>query len=98
MPVSKAIVNGSISIPDISRLTIRKPTLHNAIPQVEEEKSTPEDRYMQKLKNYANALPYSIEPNSRMQEMLDFIILRITQCVEAKDYDPGLTQWDSMLT
>jgi proteasome activator subunit 4 len=33
-----------------------------------------------------------------MQEMLDFIILRIVQCVEAKDYDPGLMQWDSMLT
>lgn len=53
---------------------------------------------MVKLRNYAKSLPYSIEPNSKMQEMLDFILLRLAQCVEAKDYDPGLLQWDSMLT
>lgn len=56
------------------------------------------DRYMLKLKNYCSSIPYSVEPNSKMQEMLDFIILRLTQCVEAKDYDPGLQQWDSMIT
>ena len=56
------------------------------------------DRYMVKLKNYAKSIPYSIEPNARMQEMFDFILLRLSQCVEAKDYDPGLLQWDSMLT
>ncbi|KAI0067819.1 hypothetical protein BV25DRAFT_1794335 [Artomyces pyxidatus] len=56
------------------------------------------DRYLLKLRSYAQSLPYSIEPNSRMQDMLDFICLRIVQSVEAKDYDPGFMQWDSMLT
>lgn len=58
----------------------------------------PPDRYLEKLKNYAESLPYSIEGNSKMQEMLDFICLRLCQCVEAKDFDPGFAQWDSMLT
>jgi proteasome activator subunit 4 len=57
-----------------------------------------DDCYLRKLDSYANSLPYQIEPNSKMQEMLDFIVLRLTQCVEAKDYDPGLLQWDSMLS
>ncbi|KAI0076264.1 hypothetical protein K474DRAFT_1757648 [Panus rudis PR-1116 ss-1] len=57
-----------------------------------------DDPYMVKLKNYAKSLPYSIEPYSKMQQMLDFILLRITQCVDAKDYEPGLQQWDSMLS
>lgn len=52
----------------------------------------------QKLKAYAGSLPYAIEPYDKMIELLDFIILRIVQCVEAKDYDVGLYQWDSMLT
>jgi len=56
------------------------------------------DRYMQKLKLYAKSIPYAIESNARMQDMLDFILLRITQCIEAKDFEPGLTQWDSMVT
>jgi len=56
------------------------------------------DHYLQKLKNYAKNLPYSVEPNSKMQELLDFILRRITQCVEAKDYDPGLLQWDFLFT
>jgi len=60
--------------------------------------NTSPDRYLEKLKNYAESLPYSIESNSRMQEMFDFICLRLCQCVEAKDFDPGFAQWDSMLT
>lgn len=60
--------------------------------------NTPPDRYLEKLKNYAKSLPYSIESNSRMQEMFDFICLRLCQCIEAKDFDPGFAQWDSMLT
>ena len=56
-----------------------------------------DDRYMDKLKNYCKSLPYAVESNEKMQEMLDFILLRLTQCLEAKDYDPGLQQWDSML-
>ncbi|TRM60121.1 hypothetical protein BD626DRAFT_571905 [Schizophyllum amplum] len=57
-----------------------------------------EERYIRKLKIYAKNLPYSIEPESKMMEILDFILLRITQCVEAKDYDVGLVQWDSLLS
>ena len=57
-----------------------------------------EDRYIRKLKIYAKNLPYSIEPESKMMEILDFILLRLTQCVEAKDYDVGLVQWDSLLS
>ncbi|KAH8100502.1 hypothetical protein BXZ70DRAFT_1022407 [Cristinia sonorae] len=56
------------------------------------------DRYMSKLRAYAKSIPYSIEPNSKMQEMFEFILYRITQCVEAKDYQPGLFQWDSMVS
>ncbi len=56
------------------------------------------DRYLLKLKSYAKALPYSIESNSRMQELLDLICMRIVQAVQARDYDPGFLQWDSMLT
>jgi len=56
------------------------------------------EKELKKLKDRANALPYSIEPHSQMIELLDFIVLRLTQCVEAKDYDVGMTQWDSMLS
>lgn len=56
------------------------------------------DRAMEKLKHYAKLLPYSIESNKKVQQLLELILLRITQCVEAKDYDPGLQQWDSMVT
>lgn len=84
-----------MTIPDISSLSIhsteRRPD--GQIPNVDIA-----DRYTEKLKAYTESLPYSIEPHSRMVEMLDFILLRITQCVEAKDYDTGLLQWDSMLT
>ncbi|KAK7694364.1 hypothetical protein QCA50_001550 [Cerrena zonata] len=57
-----------------------------------------DDRDMVKLKHYARLLPYSIESNKKVQQLFEFILLRITQCVEAKDYDPGLQQWDSMVT
>jgi proteasome activator subunit 4 len=60
--------------------------------------TSPEDRPFEKLANYAKSLPYPIEPNSQMQEYLDFIIIRLTQCVQAKDYEVGLQQWDSMLS
>lgn len=53
---------------------------------------------MKKLKDYAMSLPYSIEPYSRIVELLDFILLRITQCIESRDFDIGFLQWDSMLT
>ncbi|KZP32253.1 hypothetical protein FIBSPDRAFT_907345 [Athelia psychrophila] len=56
------------------------------------------ERYFEKLKNYAKSLPYSIESNSRVQALLDFIVLRLVQCVESKDYDPGVLQWDILFT
>lgn len=59
--------------------------------------NTSGDRYMQKLQNYAKSLPYSIEPHSKIMQVLEFIILRLTQAVHARD-DVGLVQWDSMLT
>ncbi|KAG9051579.1 hypothetical protein FS837_004089 [Tulasnella sp. UAMH 9824] len=34
---------------------------------------------LDKLKTYAAHLPYSIEPNSEMQNLLDFYLTRITQ-------------------
>lgn len=88
-----------MALPDISSLRINGsgttyPT-EGHVPQ--DILDTCGDRYMEKLKNYAESLPYSIEPYSKMTELLDFILLRITQCVEAKDYDVGLLQWDSML-
>ena len=89
--------------PDISSLHIggKDVSTHAGHPpdtSIPEDISCQGDRYMEKLKNYAKSLPYSIEPYSKMVEVLDFILLRITQCVEAQDYDPGFMQWDSMLT
>ncbi|KAI1797633.1 hypothetical protein LXA43DRAFT_1126323 [Ganoderma leucocontextum] len=88
-----------MDILDISNLTLQDPGPPPAPPPISDDiMHATGDRYMVKLRNYAKSIPYSIEPNSRMQEMLDFVLLRLTQCVEAKDYDPGLLQWDSMLT
>jgi len=55
------------------------------------------DVEIEKLKNLARLLPYSTESHSKMQQMLDFIIKRICQAVEAQDYDVGFLQWDTML-
>ncbi|KAI0757264.1 hypothetical protein C8Q80DRAFT_1132754 [Daedaleopsis nitida] len=89
-----------MNIPDISTLTLRDtgPPPGISGPYIPDDIMHTADHYMRKLRNYAQSIPYSIEPNSHMQEMLGFILLRLTQCVEAKDYDPGLMQWDSMLT
>lgn len=89
-----------MNLPDVASLKIHDPGPNGMSPQpptgadgIDEH----DDRYMAKLKNYCKSLPYSVEPNEKMQQMLDFILLRLTQCLEAKDYDPGLQQWDSML-
>ncbi|KAF8807238.1 hypothetical protein BYT27DRAFT_7232792 [Phlegmacium glaucopus] len=90
-------------LPDISSLHV------NDVPDMRSTNASgehlPEDidktggnRYMEKLKNYAKALPYSIEPYSKMTEMFDFILHRLTQSVEARDYGVGFMQWDSMIT
>ncbi|KDQ54765.1 hypothetical protein JAAARDRAFT_71570 [Jaapia argillacea MUCL 33604] len=91
-------------LPDLSTLTLHDPGPNATRRQTPPPPPIPEDidegtdRGLVKLKTYAKSISYSIEPNSKMQKMLDFILLRIVQCVEAKDYDPGLLQWDSMLT
>lgn len=85
-------------VPDIGPLKIDDPGPGSPTVTIPDDIANSTDHYMVKLRNYCKSLPYSVESNARMQEMLDFILLRITQCVEAKDYDPGLQQWDSMLT
>jgi proteasome activator subunit 4 len=94
-------------LPELGRLSLRNDAGASATrraapkgpsPPIPYDVESADDRALRKLKNYARSIPYGIEPNERMQEMLDFIVLRIVQCVEAKDYDPGLLQWDSMLT
>jgi proteasome activator subunit 4 len=86
-----------MAFPDVSSLSIHDTGLNPTVP-IPYDIEYASDHYLQKLKTYAKSIPYSIEPNSRMEELLDTILLRITQCVEAKDYDVGLLQWDSMLT
>lgn len=61
-------------------------------------KDTRDNRYMEKLKTDAMSIPYAIEPHSKAIEILDFFILRLTQSVEARDFDIGFRQWDTMLT
>ncbi|KAJ8514936.1 hypothetical protein ONZ45_g7571 [Pleurotus djamor] len=52
---------------------------------------------MRKLELYAQSIPYEIESYDAAMELLDTMLLRLTQCVEAKDYDVGLLQWESMI-
>ncbi|KZT40114.1 hypothetical protein SISSUDRAFT_983884 [Sistotremastrum suecicum HHB10207 ss-3] len=56
-----------------------------------------DDPQFERLKSYANALPYSIESNAHMQDLLDHYLLRMTECVKAQSFDPGFLQWDSMV-
>lgn len=86
-----------MDLPNVAALHIDDPGPRHTMPPIPEDIAHSSDRYMVKLKNYCKSLPYSVESNSRMQQMLDFIILRLTQAVEAKDYEPGLQQWDSMI-
>jgi proteasome activator subunit 4 len=81
-----------MTVPDIAALQI------NGKPFVQEEGQPEDERYFERLKNYAKSLPYEIESHEKMMKLFDFILLRITQCVEAKDFDVGMLQWDSMLT
>lgn len=79
------------------------------------ESPTHDDVDWKRLKAYAASLPYSVEPDSKMQGLLDFYLMRIVQvennvlglsihfltqmnqCIKAKDFEPGLLQWDSMV-
>jgi len=87
-----------MTVPDLSALTLHDPGPDAGPPFVQDDIQHATDPYLLKLRTYATSLPYSIESNSRMQQMLDLICTRIVQCLEAKDYDPGFLQWDSMLT
>jgi proteasome activator subunit 4 len=84
-------------LPDITALSLSEDPGPDPPPHIPEDIMQSSDRYMLKLKSFAAALPYSIESNSHMQSMLDLICTRIVQAVDAKDYDPGFLQWDSML-
>ena len=67
-------------------------------PPIPDDIRTGDTPALNKLRIYAEGLPYPIESNERLQALLDSILTRIVQCVEAKDYEPGLIQWDSMLS
>lgn len=87
--------------PDLSRLKIHDddpPGVSIAIPDDIEHPQGEPDPAMDRLRTYVKSLPYSVESNSRMQELLDFFLTRLLQCVRARDFDPGFLQWDSMLT
>lgn len=86
-----------MTLPNLNNLTIHD-WATGRVPPIPDDIKHSSDRYLQKLKTYATNVPYSIEPNSQMQQLLDFILLRLTQSVEAKDYDPGLLQWDILFT
>jgi proteasome activator subunit 4 len=85
------------TLPNVSKLTITDMAVAEG-PSIPDDIALSDDPSLQKLATYARSLPYSIESNSKMQGMLDFILLRLTQCVEAKDFDIGLPQWDGMLS
>ena len=89
-------------LPDLSKLTING--FHGPPPAEPPElpddiaAPSPDDPAMDRLRTYVKSLPYSVEPNSHMQNMLDFFLARLVQCVKAKDFDRGFPQWDTMLT
>ncbi|KII93397.1 hypothetical protein PLICRDRAFT_694576 [Plicaturopsis crispa FD-325 SS-3] len=82
-------------VPDISSLSLHD-TGPSPRPTIPDDMLQSDDRYIQKLRNYALSVPYPVESNARMQELLDFILTRMAQCVQAKDYDPGFLHWDAM--
>lgn len=84
-----------MDVPDISKLNILGVDQGPTIP--DDIANATDDPKLVKLKNFARLLPYSIESNAEMQRRLECIMLQITRCVEAKDYNPGLIQWDIVL-
>ncbi|KAF8998336.1 hypothetical protein BDZ89DRAFT_1105652 [Hymenopellis radicata] len=80
-----------MSAPDISSLTINDDSSYLSNGILDDDFDM--DNYdVSKLKS----LPYAIDSQT-MELLLDLILRRIVQCVEARDYDVGLLQWDSML-
>lgn len=80
---------------DIAKLSLR-----NGLRTIPDDILHATDPAVQKLRTYVKSVPYSesVESYAKMQELLDFIILRLIQSLESKDFDPGFIQWDSMLT
>ena len=83
-----------MDFPDVSRLSINGAKTDSPVPGPNECTEMTEDP---KFDIYARSLPYATEHRLKLLDMLDFIVLRLTQCLEARDYDVGLVQWDSML-
>ena len=89
-------------LPDLSRLKIHynfhsTTTPHHVLPDDIAHPDGDPDPAMDRLRTYVKSLPYPVESYAHMQELLDFILTRLVQCVRAKDFDPGFLQWDSML-
>lgn len=55
------------------------------------------DPSLEKLRLIAQNLPYPIESNAYMQGILDHILMRIVQCVKARNFDRSLMDWDEHL-
>jgi hypothetical protein len=70
-----------MALPHISLLSI-----HDPDPPPSESSPDP----LRKYREYVRSLPYSVEPEAKMVEMLDFVVLRLTQCALARDYEVGL--------
>lgn len=64
---------------DLSQLSI-----HDSPPECS---NTDPERALRKYREYIKSIPYGVEPESKMIEMLDFIVLRIEQCTMARDYE-----------
>lgn len=95
-----AHLNGVHKPNGLPKVHIRTPTLNGVNghdPPPNDGNGNEEDPYMRKLKLYAQSLPYDIEPYSTALDIFDTMLLRLTECVEAKDYDVGLLQWESMI-
>lgn len=60
--------------PDLARLHIDDDM---GVPMEGEDEGTAES--LKKLQVYARSLPYSIEPESKMQSLLDFYLTRFVQ-------------------
>ena len=84
-------------LPDLSKLDIQSTAQDEESPYIPDDIVNSTDPKLVKLKNLARILPYPIESNEEMQRRLELILLRITQCVKAKHYYPGLVNWDIML-
>lgn len=56
-----------------------------------------DEQGMDRLLTFAKNMPYPIESYSRLQKMLDLILMRLVQCVKAKSFDLAFGRWDNAL-